>query len=272
MPGRARHPAGRRLPRRDAGPRRPLAGDRPPPDGGRTAHCPATATRPPSRRRSERLAAYADRVTLVHSNFSAARRRPAMSWASAAWTGCSLTSAFPRRSSTMPRAAFPTWQDAPLDMRMDESDELHRAQRWSTPWQLGGAASASSMNTARSATRPPIATKPSVAYRTEKPIETTLELADLIRSAMPAAALREKQHPAKRSFQAIRIAVNDELGELPPMLQRRREESQAGRAAGGHHLPFARGPHRQARAASSSPRAAPVRRSFRCACAAKSPK
>ena len=35
---------------------------------------------------------------------------------------------------------------------------------------------------------------------------------------MPASALREKQHPAKRSFQAIRIAVNDELGELPPML------------------------------------------------------
>ena len=35
---------------------------------------------------------------------------------------------------------------------------------------------------------------------------------------MPAAALREKQHPAKRSFQAIRIAVNDELGEIPPML------------------------------------------------------
>ena len=36
---------------------------------------------------------------------------------------------------------------------------------------------------------------------------------------MPAQALREKQHPAKRSFQAIRIAVNDELGELPPMLR-----------------------------------------------------
>ena len=40
MPGRACHQAGRRLPRRDAGPRGPLAGDRPPPDGGRTAHCP----------------------------------------------------------------------------------------------------------------------------------------------------------------------------------------------------------------------------------------
>ena len=50
--------------------------------------------------------------------------------------------------------------------------------------------------------------------REQAPIETTLELVDVIKSAMPASALREKQHPAKRSFQAIRIAVNDELGEL----------------------------------------------------------
>ena len=55
-------------------------------------------------------------------------------------------------------------------------------------------------------------------HREQKPIETTLVLADIIRSAMPASALREKQHPAKRSFQAIRIAVNGELDALPPML------------------------------------------------------
>jgi 16S rRNA (cytosine1402-N4)-methyltransferase len=51
------------------------------------------------------------------------------------------------------------------------------------------------------------------------PIRTTLELVDVIRSAMPAAALREKQHPAKRSFQAIRIAVNDELGSVEQVMR-----------------------------------------------------
>lgn len=51
-----------------------------------------------------------------------------------------------------------------------------------------------------------------VTARQEQEIKTTFELVELIKSAMPAPALREKQHPAKRSFQAIRIAVNDELG------------------------------------------------------------
>ena len=55
--------------------------------------------------------------------------------------------------------------------------------------------------------------------REEKPIETTLELVDIIRSAMPGKALKEKQHPAKRSFQAIRIAVNDELASVDRMIQ-----------------------------------------------------
>ena len=56
--------------------------------------------------------------------------------------------------------------------------------------------------------------------REEKPIETTLELVDIIRSTMPASALREKQHPAKRSFQAIRIAVNDELNSVSKAMEK----------------------------------------------------
>ena len=55
--------------------------------------------------------------------------------------------------------------------------------------------------------------------REAKPIETTLELVDIIRGAMPSSALREKQHPAKRSFQAIRIAVNDELNAVAKVME-----------------------------------------------------
>ena len=47
-----------------------------------------------------------------------------------------------------------------------------------------------------------------------------MELVQIVREAMPARALKEKQHPAKRSFQAIRIAVNDELASVDRMLQR----------------------------------------------------
>lgn len=55
--------------------------------------------------------------------------------------------------------------------------------------------------------------------RSKKEISTTSELTELIRHAMPPQALREKQHPAKRVFQAIRIEVNDELGEVSRLLE-----------------------------------------------------
>ena len=51
-------------------------------------------------------------------------------------------------------------------------------------------------------------------YRNNKEIETTLELVDIIKSGMPGKALKEKQHPAKRTFQAIRIEVNSEISLL----------------------------------------------------------
>lgn len=57
-----------------------------------------------------------------------------------------------------------------------------------------------------------------VRYRNIKSIDTTLELVEIIKGAMPVQALREKQHPAKRTFQAIRIAVNDELNAISSML------------------------------------------------------
>ena len=58
-----------------------------------------------------------------------------------------------------------------------------------------------------------------VARRQAKPIETTGELVDIIKSAMPAAALNGGHHPAKRTFQAIRIEVNGELAVIEPAIR-----------------------------------------------------
>ena len=110
---------------------------------------------------------------------------------------------------------FSYLQDAPLDMRMDQSAPLTArdvVNGWSREelkrilWQYGEERYSG-----------PIAAA-IVRAREQAPIETTGQLAELIRSAMPAKARREKQHPAKRSFQAIRIAVNDELGEVERLL------------------------------------------------------
>ena len=110
---------------------------------------------------------------------------------------------------------FSYLQDAPLDMRMDQSAALTAydvVNGWSQEelkrilWQYGEERYSGLIAAAI------------VRRRADKPVETTGELADIIRGAMPAKAQREKQHPAKRSFQAIRIAVNDELGAVERML------------------------------------------------------
>jgi len=59
-----------------------------------------------------------------------------------------------------------------------------------------------------------------VKERKKKPISTTFELVDIIKAAIPASARREGPHPAKRTFQAIRIEVNDELGQLERSIDR----------------------------------------------------
>ena len=58
-----------------------------------------------------------------------------------------------------------------------------------------------------------------VEARAKQPIETTGELVELIKEGIPAAARRTGGHPAKRSFQALRIAVNDELGAFEEALE-----------------------------------------------------
>ena len=127
-----------------------------------------------------------------------------------------------------PQRGFSYMHDAPLDMRMDQTASLDAAgvvNHWSQEelrrilFQYGEERCAPQIAAAI------------VRRREERPIETTLELVDIIRGAMPPKVLREKQHPAKRSFQAIRIAVNGELDALPPML-----EAAADRLAPGGRL------------------------------------
>ncbi len=120
---------------------------------------------------------------------------------------------------------FSYMADAPLDMRMDrtqaktafdvvntyERGEILRILR-----DYGEEKFASA-----------IASK-IVAQREIQPIKTTLELVEVIKSAMPAKAKKEKQHPAKRSFQAIRIAVNDELSSVELAMEKSIELLNAG--------------------------------------------
>ena len=116
-----------------------------------------------------------------------------------------------------PSRGFSYMADAPLDMRMDQTDTLTAravVNEWPQEelrrilWQYGEERYA------------PAVAGAIVRARDKQPIETTLALVDVIKSALPPAALREKQHPAKRTFQAIRIAVNDELGAVDKMVQR----------------------------------------------------
>ena len=164
----------------------------------------------------ERLAPFGDRVTLVHSNFAdmdSALKDLGISGVDGILLDLGVSS--PQLDDG--QRGFSYMADAPLDMRMNSEDTLDAKQivnQWSYEelkrilYDYGEERYAPRIASAI------------CKRREEKPIETTLEWVDIIRGAMPAAALREKQHPAKRSFQAIRIAVNDELGSVERVMER----------------------------------------------------
>ena len=163
----------------------------------------------------ERLASWRDRVSLVHGNFcelDAILDGLGLDGVDGMLFDLGVSS--PQLDD--PSRGFSYQHDAPLDMRMDQTDTLTArtvVNEWPQEelrrilWQYGEERFA------------PAIAGAIVRARDQKPIETTGELVEVIRSAMPAAALREKQHPAKRSFQAIRIAVNDELGAVDKMVR-----------------------------------------------------
>ena len=163
----------------------------------------------------ERLAPYADRVTLVHSNF-AEIDAILDSLGIPAVDGMLFDLGVSSPQLDDASRGFSYMADAPLDMRMDKDDVL-TAGEVVNAWPQGELRRIL-YDYGEERYAPQIAAAICRA-REKAPIETTLELVDIIRSAMPAQALREKQHPAKRSFQAIRIAVNDELTAISRMLQ-----------------------------------------------------
>ena len=110
-----------------------------------------------------------------------------------------------------PERGFSYMNDAPLDMRMDQNSGFTAGDVVNTYSEKELAKIIRDYGEERWATR--IAAFV-VRARKEKNIETTGELVQIIKNAIPASARRDGPHPAKRTFQAIRIEVNDELGQL----------------------------------------------------------
>ena len=163
----------------------------------------------------ERLAPYSDKVTLVHSNFCEIKQvLDDLDIAGVDGILLDLGVSSPQLDDGA--RGFSYMADAPLDMRMNNEDPLTAHDVVNTwPYEE---LKRILYDYGEERYAPQIAS--AICRRREvKPIESTLELVDVIRSAMPPAALREKQHPAKRSFQAIRIAVNDELGSVEKVMR-----------------------------------------------------
>ena len=163
----------------------------------------------------ERLEPYKDRVTLVHSNFCEIKQvLQELNISGVDGILLDLGVSSPQLDDA--QRGFSYMADAPLDMRMNSQDSLSAYEVVNTWSQEELKRILYNYGEERYA--PQIAAA-ICRKRENKPIETTLELVDVIRSAMPPAALREKQHPAKRSFQAIRIVVNDELGSVEKVMR-----------------------------------------------------
>ncbi|MBQ7145022.1 MAG: 16S rRNA (cytosine(1402)-N(4))-methyltransferase RsmH [Oscillospiraceae bacterium] len=167
------------------------------------------------RRASARLAPWADRITFVHGNF---RDLPALLDGAGVDKADGMLFDLGVSSPQLDEAerGFSYMADAPLDMRMDAEQSL-------TAWNVVNEWPEERLKRilfefGEERYAPRIAAA-IVRQRQDGPIGSTAELVEVIKRTMPAAAKREKQHPAKRSFQAIRIAVNDELAAVSELME-----------------------------------------------------
>ncbi|MBR3569373.1 MAG: 16S rRNA (cytosine(1402)-N(4))-methyltransferase RsmH [Oscillibacter sp.] len=164
---------------------------------------------------AERLAPWRERVALLRGSFAdldALLQSAGVSEIDGALFDLGVSS--PQLDD--PSRGFSYLRTAPLDMRMDTDSPLSAYEVVNT-WAEGELRRI--LYEYGEERYAPAIARAIVRAREARPVGTTTELAEIIRAAMPARALREKQHPAKRTFQAIRIAVNGELDALPPMLE-----------------------------------------------------
>jgi 16S rRNA (cytosine1402-N4)-methyltransferase len=170
---------------------------------------------------AKKLAPYGSRVKLINSNFSLLRQQllaeqvPVLNgWPQVDGILLDLGVSSPQLDDA--ERGFSYHQEAQLDMRMDQSSHLSAFEvvnEWPEDELIRILFEYGEEKFARRIA------KQIVHARAMKPIQTTSELAELVKEAIPAAARRSGPHPARRSFQAIRIAVNDELGVLQEVLE-----------------------------------------------------
>lgn len=162
----------------------------------------------------KRLAPYGDKITFVHDNFRNVGdilARLGIEKIDGAIIDLGVSS----YQLDTPERGFSYMHDAPLDMRMNPESELSAYEVVNTYSEERLKNIIYEYSEERFAPR--IAAK-ICAKREEAPIETTYELVDIIKSAIPAKARENGPHPAKRTFQAIRIEVNSELDIVEPTL------------------------------------------------------
>jgi 16S rRNA (cytosine1402-N4)-methyltransferase len=169
------------------------------------------------------LAPFADRVTLVRSRFDHLEQIMSdLAVREDEVSGVLFDLGVSSPQLDEAERGFSYRWDSPLDMRMDPDDP------WSAGDVVNGYQEAELAHLLAAYGDERYARRIAKAIVDARPIETTAELAAVVAEAIPAAARRRGGHPAKRTFQAIRIEVNRELDILPGALDRAIEKTRAG--------------------------------------------